>query len=450
MKKEELTYIYLMLFHAFLGVLIFVLPFISKIYTLVLFAFGVFYIVRNKNKNNEALVISAYVISVEVLLRMTDGMILNEFGKYSIMVFMFLGMIYSGFSNKAFIYWVFLVLLIPGIIISAITSDFETDIRKAIAFNISGPVCLGISSIYCYQRKITFDRLKGVITAFSLPLIAIAVYLYLYTPSVRDVITGTQSNFETSGGFGPNQVSTILGLGIFIFFVQLLLNSKNTMLQLINAGLILVFAFRGIVTFSRGGVITAVVMIFLLFMVLYFQANFNTKPKIGLIIILSFLAGLGVWGYSSIQTGGLINKRYANQDARGREKKSQLSGREGLIASELQMFLDNPIFGVGVGRNKEIREKETGVVSASHNEITRMLAEHGSLGLFDLILLFCTPLFLFANNRQNIFALSFLTFWLLTINHAAMRLAAPAFVYALSLLKVYTVEGAKGVRGEKA
>lgn len=223
MKKEELSYIYLLLFHAFLGGLIFVLPFISKIYTLVIFVFGIYYIVKNRNKNNEALVISAYVISVEVLLRMTDGMLLNEFGKYSILIFMFLGMIYSGFSNKALIYWLFLVLLIPGIILSAITLNFETDIRKAIAFNISGPVCLGISSIYCYQRKITFDRLKGVITAFSLPLVAIVVYLYLYTPSVRDVVTGTQSSFETSGGFGPNQVSTILGLGIFVFFCPIVI-----------------------------------------------------------------------------------------------------------------------------------------------------------------------------------------------------------------------------------
>jgi hypothetical protein len=36
------------------------------------------------------------------------------------------------------------------------------------------------------------------------------IYLILYTPSVRDVITGTSSNYETSGGFGPNQVATIL------------------------------------------------------------------------------------------------------------------------------------------------------------------------------------------------------------------------------------------------
>ena len=440
MKKEELSYIYLISFHALLGVLIFALPFISELYTLALFAFGVFYIIKKKNKNNEVLIVSAYVVGVEVLLRMTGGGLLNEFGKYAVMIFMFLGMIYSGFSNKAFLYWIFLILLIPSLILSTVALNFETDIRKAIAFNISGPVCLGISAIYCYQRQVTFDRLKGIITAFSLPMVAIVVYLFLYTPSVKAVVTGTQSNFETSGGFGPNQVSTILGLGIFVFFVQLLLNSKSRLLQLTNALFVLVFAFRGIVTFSRGGMFTAVVMMVLLLIVLYFQAGFNAKPKIGLIIIVTFLAGLGVWGYSSIQTSGLINKRYANEDALGRKKKSQLSGREVLIESELQMFVDNPIFGVGVGKNKELRRQQTGIDLASHNEITRMLAEHGSLGLIDLMILFFTPLFLFVNNRQNILALSFLAFWLLTINHAAMRLAAPAFVYALSLLKVYTLE----------
>jgi O-antigen ligase len=420
MKKEESSYIYLLALHAFLGVFIFILPFLSKIYTLIIVVFGIYYI--------------------EVFLRMTGGGFLNEFGKYTILVFMFLGMIYSGFSKSAILYWIFLGLLIPGVILATLTFDLETDIRKAIAFNLSGPVCLGISAIYCYQRQISFDRLLGIITAFSLPLVSLVVYLFLYTPSVRAVVTGTQSNFETSGGFGPNQVATILGLGIFIFFVQLVLNSSSKLLQIVNTVFVLIFAFRGIVTFSRGGVLTAIMMVFIFLLVLYYQANVRTRPKIGLIIILSFVAALGVWGYSSLQTGGLINKRYANQDARGREKKSQLTGRETLIATEMQMFWDNPILGVGVGRNKEIREKETGIISASHNEITRMLAEHGSLGLIDLLILGFTPLVLFMANRQNIFALSFLVFWLLTINHAAMRLAAPAFVYALSLLKVYTIE----------
>ena len=41
------------------------------------------------------------------------------------------------------------------------------------------------------------------------------------------------------------------------------------------------------------------------------------------------------------------------------------------------------------------------------------------------------------SDRTQIFALVFMVFWVLTINHAAMRIAAPAFGYALALLKVY-------------
>lgn len=440
MKKEERSYIYLLLIHAFVGLLLFALPFVSKIYTLTLFGFGLYFIIKNSNKNNEVLVVSAYVIGVEVLLRMTGGVFFNEFGKYAILIFMFLGMIYSGFSKNAYLFWLFLLLLLPSVFLSPVSAGFNVNIRKIIAFNISGPVCLAVSSIYCYQRAITFDRLKGVITAFCLPLVSIVVYLFLYTPNVRDVITGTQSNFETSGGFGPNQVSTVLGLGIFVFFVQFLLNSKSWLLQMVNGGLVLIFAFRGIVTFSRGGVITGVFMILVLMAVLYFKANHNIKPKIGAIILFSFVAGLGVWGYSSIQTRGLINKRYANEDALGRQKKDRLGGREEIMNQEMEIFIDNPIIGVGVGMSKYKRAEITDREVASHNEITRMLAEHGSLGLLNLMILFFTPLMLFVNNRQNILALPFLAFWLLTINHAAMRLAAPAFVYALSLLKVYIVE----------
>jgi len=122
------------------------------------------------------------VVSIEVLLRMTDGIFFNEFGKYAILIFMFLGMIYSGFSKNALLYWMFLLLLIPSVILATLTLDFGTDIRKAIAFNLSGPVCLAFCSIYSYQRKMSFDRLMGVVTAFSLPLVAVAVYLiFIYT-----------------------------------------------------------------------------------------------------------------------------------------------------------------------------------------------------------------------------------------------------------------------------
>ena len=437
MKREEVVYLYLVALHAFLGFVFFLFPFLSKVYGIAILVFGIYFIIQSKNKQNEALLMAAYAVSAEIMLRMTGGTFVNEYGKYLVMLFLFLGMLFTGFSRNALVYWLFLFFLVPSVVLSTVTLDITTDVKKAIVFNISGPVCLGISAIYCYKRELTFQRLLGIITAFSLPLLCLVTYLYFYTPNIQDVVTGTQSNFETSGGFGPNQVSTILGLGIFIFFVQLMLNSSNGLLQIINGALVLVFTFRGLVTFSRGGIYTGVAMVLLLLAILYFQANFQTKPKIAGIILLSFLAALAVWSYSSIKTNGLLDKRYANQDAAGREKKSQLSGREILIESELKMFYENPILGVGVGKNKELRKSQTGIDLATHNEITRMLAEHGTLGIVGLLILVITPLYLFLVDRQNILALSFFVFWLLTINHAAMRLSAPAFIYALSLLKVY-------------
>ena len=168
----------------------------------------------------------------------------------------------------------------------------------------------------------------------------------------------------------------------------------------------------------------------------------KTSPKSKIILLVSFgiIALLGIWTYSSVQTSGLIEKRYANKDSRGREKASKLTGRERLIESEFDMFLDNPIFGIGVGKNAEYREEIIGHKVSSHNEITRMLADHGSLGLFGLLILVITPISLYFGNKQNVFLLSFFIFWALTINHAAMRTAAPAFIYALSLLKVKFVD----------
>ena len=223
MKKEEVVYLYLVALHAFLGFVLFLFPFFSKVYGIAILVFGIYFIIQSKNKQNEALLMAAYAVSAEIMLRMTGGTFVNEYGKYLVMLFLFLGMLFSGFSRNALVYWLFLFFLVPSVVLSTVTLDITTDVKKAIVFNISGPVCLGISAIYCYKRELTFQRLLGIITAFSLPLLCLVTYLYFYTPNIQDVVTGTQSNFETSGGFGPNQVSTILGLGIFIFFVQLML-----------------------------------------------------------------------------------------------------------------------------------------------------------------------------------------------------------------------------------
>ena len=443
MKKEDLLYLNLILFHVAIGVLVFVLPFTSKIYGYSIFLFGIYYVIKKQNRNNEALMAAAYVVGSEVFLRMTDGNPLYEISKYGVIVFIFIGMYFSGFSKGAIPYWLFLLLLVPSVVLSTFVLDFDTNIRKAIAFNISGPVCLGISSLYTFRRKISIDQMNSILLSMGLPIVTTMVYLTLYTSNIRDIVTGTESNFETSGGYGPNQVATILGLGMFIFFSRIILESRTKFMVVLNLIIALNITYRGMVTFSRGGMITGFLMIFLLLFFLYSKSNSKGRVKLNYVFVLIAVALMATWGYTSFQTGGLINKRYANQDAKGRVKESRFTGREDIAKSEIDIFFKNPIFGVGVGKGAETREEETGTKVLSHDEITRMLAEHGSLGILALLILFFTPLFLYLENKFNMFLLCFVAFWLLTINHAAMRTAAPAFVYSLSLINVYFGEKPK-------
>ncbi len=441
MKKEEIIYLYLIAFHAALGMIVFLAPFLSLLYGFSIVIFGAVLIIKKENKNNEALLASAYVVGSEVFLRMTGGNPLYEISKYSVMVFLFIGMIYTGFSKGAVPYWLFILLLLPSVILSTFVLNHDAEMRKTIAFNISGPVCLGIASIYNYRRKISLESMNSILLSMGLPIITTTVYLIFYAPNIRDIVTGTSSNVETSGGFGPNQVSTIIGLGVFIFFSRIILESKTRNMVIINLSIAFIMGYRGLVTFSRGGMITGFFMIVLLLLFLYFKSSKKGRLKLNLLSILLVVALFSVWGYSSYQTSGLIEKRYANQDALGRVKKSNFSGREEIAKEEWKTFLKNPFFGVGVGKGVEARAEVSGKTREqthiSHDEITRMLSEHGTLGIIGLLILFFTPLVLYLENKFNMYLLCFVLFWLLTINHAAMRIAAPAFVYSLSLLNIY-------------
>lgn len=433
------SYLKMIVVHLLLGLLLYHFKFLSVGYSAFIFLAGVFFIVKNNNRNNEVLYWAAYAVAAEVFLRMTKGNIGNEFAKYCVIVFSLLGIYFSGISKRALIFFVFLLLLIPGIIYGMLELNFDTNIRKAIVFNLLGPICLGISSIYTMDKPLHFLDIDKMTKWMLYPIIAMTVYVFLYNPDLQSVITGTESNSATSGGFGPNQVSTIFGLGMFLAFVRFLFFSNTFLWQIFNAFLVVIFLFRGIITFSRGGVITGVVMIVVLLFFTYLNVSIKGKLKLGVTSLLSLILLVGVFSISIIQSGGMVLNRYEGKDALGREKATKFSGREELAKTELLMFLENPFTGVGVGKNKEYREELTGIEAVSHNEITRMLAEHGFLGIVELLLLFITPIILFfMSNKKYIFLFSFYVFWFLTINNAAMRIAAPAFIYSLMFYRFFT------------
>ncbi len=438
MFKKNKTYIGLIVLHLIIGVLIYVAPIFSKLYVALIILVGFLYVIKNKNNDNQVLIVASYQVGVEVFLRMTNGVPSYEFSKYVIIIYMLIGMYYSGVSRNAVAYWLYLILLIPGVIISTQTFSYDNlDLRRTIVFNLSGPVCLGIAALYCYRRNLSFKKLNQLLFFILLPILSTVVYLILYTPStLKNILVTTSSNFNTSGGFGPNQVSTVLGLAMFILFSRIIFETKTVFILVVNLSLILVVSYRGLITFSRGGILTGLMMIIVLYLVTYLSSH--GKAKVKLLYIFSFFVFMSVllWSYSLIQTDGLIEKRYQNKDALGRVKENDFSGREKIASDELDMFYKNPFFGVGTARATDLRNISTGEVTASHDEITRMMAEHGLFGIVALLILGFTPLFLYIDNKQHLYIFSFLIFWFFTINHAAMRTASPAFIYALSLLKI--------------
>lgn len=431
-------YISLVGLHFVIGLLIYSAKFLSKVYfifILLFFLYRIFNAKRNR-RSVEILIACAYVVGCEVLLRMTGGNFLYEIAKYLVIIFVTIGMFTEGIKSRSFPFFIFLLLLVPGIFVTSVNATFETNIRTAIMFNLSGPICLAFVALYCYDKKVKFKDLQTILLATLLPLISTALYLYFFTPNIRDIVTGTYSNFATSGGFGPNQVATVLGLGTFIVASRYFLISTSLIIKILNLGILGLIAYRGLVTFSRGGMITCVVII-IAFLYLYF---INSKPVNKFRILRSIGIFLGIalliWVYSSVQTGGLIEKRYANQDAAGRAKEELATGRAKLISFELEEFISNPFFGVGAGKIKEIRFEKVGRSAASHNEFSRILGEHGMFGILAFLIILLTPLSYRIGNRKNIFFYAFYLFWFLTINHSSMRIAAPAFIYGLSLLNI--------------
>lgn len=437
-KNNQDHYLSLIGLHAILAFLIHFVPNFSRVYFIAVIVYFFYRIITasSDKKLKEVLIACCYVVGSEVLFRMTGGTFFYEAAKYLVILYVLIGLFYSGVSGKSYAYFIYLILLLPSIIVAYIEIGYDSNLRTNIAFVLSGPVCLGLSALYLYDKKILMRDLLDVLKYLSLPIISMTIYLFLYSPSIKDTLRGTQSNFEASGGFGPNQVATVLGLGMFALTVRLFMKSPSLLLKVINIILLGLISYRGIATFSRGGILTAILIIGAFLVLLYKKSSMGQKGGIVYSFFLLSVLAVSVWIISSSQTEGLIDKRYANQDKLGRDKEDLSTGRVDLFIDDLQGFIDNPFLGVGANGAKELRLKRGLGLKASHNEVSRLLSEHGIFAFIILLILIINPLVHRYYNKRNLFFYAFLGFWFATINHSAMRIAAPGFIYALALLNV--------------
>ncbi|MDT0295726.1 O-antigen ligase family protein [Mesonia ostreae] len=435
-KLQQLRPLTPILLHVGLGFLAFAFRPFMKVYVVACIIYFIYRFITKKNKEKEVLIACAYMAGGEVFFRMTKAMVFYETGKYAVILFLIFGMFYEGFKRKAYPYVFYILLLLPGLI--GALDYFGTDLflyRKTILFNLSGPISLCVAALFCYGRRLKMSTFLQILDTMLYPIIAMTVYLYLYTPE-NLMVTNTASNASLSGGYGANQVSTMLGLGVFILFTRLLIPYKNKLVQVVMMIFLIGMAHRALLTFSRGGVFVAILISLMFIVMLYFSSGLRMKAKLTYKILITFAVTIGIWLFALSQTGGLLGNRYGNEDALGREKEDIATGRGDLLSAEIDAFTDEPIFGIGIGATKIYHEEHMGVSLPTHNEVSRMLAEHGLFGILALLILIFAPLVARAQGLNNIYFYSFLAFWLLTVAHSSMRIAAPGFIYGLALLNL--------------
>jgi len=433
MAKSNLQYLIFFLLHVVLGVGIAASGSIAFLWGLIPVTYGLFDIVIHKNKHERAACWAAYSTGTEVVLRMQEAFVTYEAVKYYVIILLLTGLLVDrSFKKSSLVFMFLLLLLIPSVFLTEMQGD---EFRKAVLFNLSGPVTLLVAGIYFYNRQVPRRDLNAILVYFVMPIVCMAIVLQLNTPDFSSIKFNAESNFETSGGFGPNQVSTLLGCGIFIILIALILKMDITGFRLTDLLVLGFFTFRGIITFSRGGILSVVIA--LIFFILFsFLINHPIKKRFIKYLIIIIPAVIFIWSYSIEITSGQIENRYFGKNAKGKEDKDLTSGRLSIISADYALFLENPVFGVGVGMGKFIRERKYGYLAASHSEFGRLLAEHGSLGVVFLVVLIGLVIrkMILLSSFNKIWFVTFIVYAFLTINHAAMRTALPGFVFGLAFI----------------
>jgi hypothetical protein len=120
------------------------------------------------------------------------------------------------------------------------------------------------------------------------------------------VVTGTGLIMKLQEVLVPIRYPLLFRLGC-LFFSRIILESTKF---LVIPNLIIVFniSYRGMVTFFAWGMITG----FLMISCYWYSFILNPiigKVKLNYIIVIIALAMISIWSYTSVQTGGLINKR---------------------------------------------------------------------------------------------------------------------------------------------
>lgn len=373
------------------------------------------------------IVVAVYGGVCDVYWRMTDSRAPWELSKYLLTLgaLVLLVRFVRHFSSWM-IPTAFLLVLVPGMLFTAFAEDLWLA-RDQISGVTMGVVAFGFAALAF--RQVVADRadawnLGWIILGPLVATLSVVTYSILTHP---DIDFSDESNSVASGGFGPNQVSATLGLIILVCILMAFLTWARRLWPVL-AGISVWALWATFLTFSRGGLYSLVLAGGAMLLVGASTRGARVRSIMTLVVVAVTL--VVIFSVANDFTGNALRTRYEDAGTTGRSTIAEL---------DVQVFYAHPLLGVGVGRAAEFRGSGHLATNSAHTEYTRLLAEHGVLGIAAIGLLITMVVQAYRRSmcRWNRLMVVALSVWSLTIMlHAATRIGAVSVILALAQIRV--------------
>jgi hypothetical protein len=320
----------------------------------------------------------------------------------------------------------FLLVLVPGMVVAVAALGVGAG-REALSSTEMGLLSFGVAAL-AFRHLVASREDAWAMGWVALgPLVcvlAVTTYSLVTSP---DIDFGSESNFAATGGYGPNQVSSALGLIMLICALLAFLPQARTLWPVL-AGLGVWSVWAAFLTFSRGGVYSLVIAAGAMTLVGITTRGNRTRSLV--ILTVGAVGLLLTFSSANDFSGNWLDSRYGSASTAGRTSIAEL---------DMEVFGSHPLMGVGSNRAQEYRPDTNLGESAAHTEFTRLLAEHGLLGVIALGLMatMLVQAYRWAPSQWNRLMVVALAVWsLTTMLHAATRIGAVGTMLALTQLRV--------------
>lgn len=392
---------------------------------------AVFWVTFLSKKLESLIFVAAYVVGADVLWRLTVVAAPYELGKHLLVVVLMAALIrFIRHPRRIGTPLFYLAALTPSVLM-VIFHNPPTWSREMFSQVMMGPVVLGVGVIVFRQLIVSRGEMVKVLWSCLGVIIAISTVVLVRVIEAGDIEFRSMSNATTSGGFGPNQVSTVLGFGAVVCLLLFLaIPSLKDRIGTLILGVL--FLGQSIFTFSRGGLYSAVGAIAAIAVAALIASRLRSRML--WVAVFGVLGFLVLFNFMDGKTDGMLGLRVADRTTTNR----------GEIASgDVELFRKNPIFGVGMGESKVERFTPGLTKSNAHTEATRLLAEHGILGLAAIaavLVMFVDAIKSADTDWNRLIAVGFGVWSLISSSHSAMRIALIPFVFAMTAIRVGSEE----------